>query len=56
MLCGRTDGALKMQMLADIAAHTADVSRDVSELTDALLDRGIICHIIQILCRTFSNL
>lgn len=48
VLCGSTDGALLMQMLAGIAAHTADVSGDVFELTDALLDRGIICSIIQI--------
>lgn len=48
MLCSSTDGVLLMQMLAGIAAHTADVSRDVSELTDALLDKGIICNIIQI--------
>ena len=48
MLSGRTDGAQLTQMLAGIAARTADVSGDVSELTDALLDRGIVCSIIQI--------
>lgn len=48
VLSGRTDGAQLTQMLAGIAARTADVSGDVSELTDAPLDRGIVCSIIQI--------
>lgn len=51
MLSGRTDGAQLTQMLGGIAARTADVSGDVSELTDALLDREIVCSIIQIYVR-----